>query len=414
MKKMILFAELVIFSLTGAGEVLSSSVAHYAIPPAVNDSELSEFCTWDDLGYKIHGKNGQPEKFECKSFEKNLEKGKQYEALKYGYFSKFAYYGKSEYVNKIKSTAGADVSAYKLLPDAEIENIISGTSLMVKDRSIISKKDENLYDKDDKNGRLDGHSEGGSTRFDAKIFVKRDEGGKIIEVVISYRGTQFKNPRDWWDDVKQAAGGVPDQYRQASELLRVVLNSDLFSGAQIVCTGHSLGGGLVTYAMADNDLSGRVRGYTYDAAGLSGKTLDSLKNNIDRVIDASHSIINVRAVKDPVSYVGYHLGKMYQIDVGEDKIVKNHDLDKLIAAMEKIPCKSTDANNGQVCKPGDSPFDSEPDNNGGGNGQICPVPGGGGSSGGAYSGGVRSPKPTSGTSRIRRGGGGDTKARIYP
>ena len=65
--------------------------------------------------------------------------------------------------------------------------------------------------------------------------------------------------------------------------------------------------------------------------------------------------------------------------------------------------------NGQVCKPGDDPFDGEPENDG--NGQMCPVPGGG-SSGGSTSGGGRRPQPTT---RHRGGsGGGDTKAKLFP
>ena len=66
--------------------------------------------------------------------------------------------------------------------------------------------------------------------------------------------------------------------------------------------------------------------------------------------------------------------------------------------------------NGQVCKPGEDPFDSNPDGSGDGNGQMCPMPG---NSGGGSSGGVRVPKPSPNT-RVRRGGGGDTKARIWP
>lgn len=63
---------------------------------------------------------------------------------------------------------------------------------------------------------------------------------------------------------------------------------------------------------------------------------------------------------------------------------------------------------GQVCKPGDDPFDSKPENDG--NGQMCPVPGNG-STGGGSSGGQRTSQPT--TRRRGGSGGGDTKARIW-
>ena len=394
----ILVLSIMVTTLVHGGDN-SLGLAICTTPPPVIDEELSEICTWDDLGYKIHGKNGQAAKFQCKSFEEDLSKNGQYNAVKYGYLGKFSYYGKSEYVNSIKSQAGTDASGYELLSGSELDNILAGTSLIARDGSIISKKDERLYDKDEQKGKLDGHAEAGSTRFDAKIFVKRDGKGKIIDVVISYRGTQFKNPRDWWDDVKQAAGGVPDQYKQASELLRAVLASDMFDGAQVVCTGHSLGGGLATYAMADNDLQGRVTGYTYDAAGLSGRTLNSLKSNTDRVIDAAQHITNIRAEKDPVSYIGYHLGEMYEIGIGEDSVVKNHDLDKLITAMEDIVFGDSGK------EPANDPFDVDPENKGDGNGQVCPVPGNG-STGGQ--------RPSTPTTRRRGGsGGGDTSARIW-
>ena len=68
---------------------------------------------------------------------------------------------------------------------------------------------------------------------------------------------------------------------------------------------------------------------------------------------------------------------------------------------------------GQVAKPEDDPFEAEPENDG--NGQMCPIPEGGGSSGGGSSGGTttggKRPAPST---RVRRGGGGDTKAKIWP
>lgn len=64
-----------------------------------------------------------------------------------------------------------------------------------------------------------------------------------------------------------------------------------------------------------------------------------------------------------------------------------------------------DPQGGQVCKPGDDPFDLNPEDKGDGNGQVCPVPSGG-SSGGQI--------PSKPTTRRRGGsGGGDTRARIW-
>ena len=68
--------------------------------------------------------------------------------------------------------------------------------------------------------------------------------------------------------------------------------------------------------------------------------------------------------------------------------------------------QSQNPGEGQVCKPGDDPFDSDPENKGDGNGQMCPVPGNG------STGGQSPSKPT--TRRRGGSGGGDTKARIWP
>ena len=65
--------------------------------------------------------------------------------------------------------------------------------------------------------------------------------------------------------------------------------------------------------------------------------------------------------------------------------------------------------NGPPAEGDDDPFNSNPENDG--NGQMCPVPGNGNTSGGSSNGTVK-PKPSPNT-RVRRGGGGDTSARIW-
>ncbi len=69
-----------------------------------------------------------------------------------------------------------------------------------------------------------------------------------------------------------------------------------------------------------------------------------------------------------------------------------------------------DSQGGQVCKQGDDPFDSDPEDKGDGNGQMCPIPGSG-STGGGSTGGQRPSTPT--TRRRGGSGGGDTSARIW-
>ena len=380
MAKWILFGLTMIPSLAHCSAV-SDAVGDYVSPPQISYSEIADVSDPSDLAYKIHGKNGGSEKFKCKSFEKDLEVGKRREALKYGYFSSFSYRGTSEEVQKEMSTATLEAQGYKQLSSNELQELLKGTSLEGDDNGIWS-KDETERNKNNK-----------KMRFDAKIFIKQVDNK--TEVVIAYRGTQMTNAGDWWDDVKQAANPlgnifVQKQYKQASELLAAVLASESFKGASIVCTGHSLGGGLVTYAMASNDLQNRVAGYTYDAAGLSEQTLNSIKD-VNLIKDASKHITNIRATKDPVSYIGYHLGPMYEVRLDTDKVVENHSLERLIRAMEN--------NVGS-----DDPFDAQP-------GSSPSVDGTGATSTGGRPSSLPSSHRRNGGSI--RSGGGNTSSKLW-
>lgn len=70
-------------------------------------------------------------------------------------------------------------------------------------------------------------------------------------VVIAYAGTEpdlihhtEDSLKDWGNNIPQAIGGVPEQYRQA-----VALASKYRArGENVILTGHSLGGGLASYA----------------------------------------------------------------------------------------------------------------------------------------------------------------------
>lgn len=84
-------------------------------------------------------------------------------------------------------------------------------------------------------------------------------------------------------------------------------------------------------------------------------------------------------------------------------------LEEIREQIEKKKEQNDETDNEEEDKQTDDPFDSEPENDG--NGQVCPVPVNGNTSGGGSS-GTDKPK-TSPNTRVRRGGG-NTKARIWP
>lgn len=84
--------------------------------------------------------------------------------------------------------------------------------------------------------------------LDAGIY-ERDEQGQR-QTVLCFRGSE--SPADWKADFDQAIGDVPEQYHQAVELTQVGM---LYAGdvgsaprGRLLLSGHSLGGGLASFA----------------------------------------------------------------------------------------------------------------------------------------------------------------------
>lgn len=162
------------------------------------------------------------------------------------------------------------------------------------------------------------------------VLYRRDPGG---ELVLAFRGTELNQPADLKADREQISGTIPSQYADAARLLGLVLDRTHDDGTHIDVTGHSLGGGLTQYAMASNDLEGRVDGYTFNSAGLSDETVASLDGG--RKHDAGAHLTNIRQAADPlypgvntgdaVSFVGWHLGDIYDVP-NHDHSVLDHPI----------------------------------------------------------------------------------------
>lgn len=117
-----------------------------------------------------------------------------------------------------------------------------------------------------------------SNGFDAAIY-QNDQG----QYVVAYRGTDdwgLANPGDADDNALQGLGFETGQYSDAIALAQRA--EQVFGDGNVVVTGHSLGGGLASAAA----LATGASGVTFNAAGLSDQTLESLGFNPNAVRDS--------------------------------------------------------------------------------------------------------------------------------
>ncbi|MDN5782466.1 MAG: DUF2974 domain-containing protein [Luteimonas sp.] len=117
-----------------------------------------------------------------------------------------------------------------------------------------------------------------SNGFDAAIY-QNDQG----QYVVAYRGTDnwaLANPGDADDNGLQGLGFETGQYSDAIALAQRA--EQVFGDGNVVVTGHSLGGGLASAAA----LATGASGVTFNAAGLSNQTLESLGFNPNAVRDS--------------------------------------------------------------------------------------------------------------------------------
>ncbi len=188
--------------------------------------------------------------------------------------------------------------------------------------------------------------------FSASLFHDADGG-----IVLALRGTEFRLSFEFnllqsgilfflWPDPDLIAdydnffGRATTQYQLANLLLQEVLKR--YSG-KITVVGHSLGGGMVQFAMAGNDLQGRVTGYTYNSAGLASRYENDRNGFLGGdVINsaggeaAAAKIINVRNEGDSVSFFRYHLGAMYNIPNPhwDISLLTNHRIGTVVENLE--------------------------------------------------------------------------------
>lgn len=137
--------------------------------------------------------------------------------------------------------------------------------------------------------KIDTSNFDGISGFYAETWV-REEGGKVVDAVIAFRGTEFSwNPLradigDIWDNLFYFPRTTPQQ-EVAKIYARTI--SDMYPDARLVATGHSLGGALAKAAVAGTDKTAVVFNTSpraWDGSNVvhieeSGDFLDILRKN---------------------------------------------------------------------------------------------------------------------------------------
>lgn len=138
-------------------------------------------------------------------------------------------------------------------------------------------------------------------------FIAKESGVAESSVVIAFKGTDLANGHDWKTDYVQAMTCANDAYLEALGLLLYVRESAGCSRV-IRVYGHSLGGGLMQFAVSAAP-SGKTYGYGYNSAGLSDGTLRLIPQpmHIDK-------IRHFRVRNDIVMASGEQLGLISQYD----------------------------------------------------------------------------------------------------
>ncbi len=149
------------------------------------------------------------------------------------------------------------------------------------------------------------------------------------DIIVVFKGTEPTSTSDWYTDFAQYfKGEETKQYSFAVQLVSYLLHS--YPSSNIILTGHSLGGGLAQYAAAYNS-NNRLYAICFNSAGLSDSSLERIGNS--NLASANSRIIHMRSTGDVVSEYGWHIGSMYNINLGAwTTAVSNNSLLRTIFA----------------------------------------------------------------------------------
>lgn len=163
-----------------------------------------------------------------------------------------------------------------------------------------------------------------ATGYDGIVFQEKNDDGQLTShYILANRGTQFGGGSSGWEvtadlaqDLLLGVGGANPQTFYMNALLATIPNS---SGVTITTAGHSLGGFLSTWALANSD---RVdQSYTYNGAGIGNflaiGTLVNLLRSLLGMAPASFdgNGINIRTEENfnIVSSAGFYIGESAKV-----------------------------------------------------------------------------------------------------
>lgn len=174
------------------------------------------------------------------------------------------------------------------------------------------------------------------TGLKARVYKKDDV------YVLVFEGSTM-NGEDWGTNITQGGGAIPKQYRQAADIA-LRFKEVYGERGDLVVTGHSLGGGLATFA----GLGAGIETYTFntsgigpgahlllDSAGLVGENQHLIKNYIQR----GEALSIVRVGLDAVTNVLFRglpalLGYGGMQLIGETELIGSYGMDPVTAHNE--------------------------------------------------------------------------------
>lgn len=139
-----------------------------------------------------------------------------------------------------------------------------------------------------------GHGIQGKQDADGFFHLQRNMNGYIAyteeqvpRIIFGLTGTKPSSLANWKTNFGQYFCGPNLPYLYAWGILDSILlgksHRDGFKDSRVEVYGHSLGGGMMQYAVA-NHPSDIVSGYGYNSAGLGGKTIESMQHfNVSKI-----------------------------------------------------------------------------------------------------------------------------------